>query len=84
MSYEYSAESKSLDLPNPYRIENVFRAITAGAEITVGLALLILSRHQLFSEHHYQGVAVLLPVAACRGRHQACTGRSPQVAKSNH
>jgi hypothetical protein len=60
MSYEYSAESKSLDLPNPYRIENVFRAITAGAEITVGLALLILSRHQLFSEHHYQGVAVLL------------------------
>lgn len=60
MSYEYSAESKSLDLPNPYRIENVFRAITAGAEIAVGLTLLVFSRHQLFSEHHQQGLAVLL------------------------
>lgn len=60
MSYEYSAESKSLDLPNPYRIENVFRMITAGVEILVGLALLIFSRHQLFSEHHKQGLVVLL------------------------
>lgn len=60
MSYEYSAESKSLDLPNPYRIENVFRAITSGAEILVGLVLLILSRHQIFGEHHHQGLAVLV------------------------
>lgn len=60
MSYEYSAESRRLDLPNPFRIENVFRIVTAAIEIIAGVGLLVVSRRQIFAAHHGDGSVPLL------------------------
>lgn len=44
MSYEYSSNSKRLDLPNPFRIENYFYLFAATILIVGAMALLMMSR----------------------------------------
>ncbi|NOT18142.1 MAG: zinc ribbon domain-containing protein [Sulfuriferula sp.] len=50
MSYEYSSESRSLDLPNPFKIENYFYFGAGGILFIAAISLLLLSRHGL-SDH---------------------------------
>lgn len=45
MSYEFNAESKKLDVPNPYRVENYFLFISAGILILGGITLLLQGRN---------------------------------------
>jgi hypothetical protein len=47
MSYEYSSESRRLDFPNPYKVENYFLFIAAAILSCGGITLLILSRGSL-------------------------------------
>jgi hypothetical protein len=49
MSYEYSSESKRLDLPNPFKIENYFLILTAFILIASAIWLLIIGRGAIAS-----------------------------------
>jgi hypothetical protein len=49
MSYEYSSESRRLDFPNPFRVENLFRFAAGAVLLLGGLALLLISRGNLKS-----------------------------------
>ena len=44
MSYEFSSESKRLDLPNPFKIENYFLIFTSAIMVGVAIWLLMLGR----------------------------------------
>ena len=44
MSYEFSSESKRLDLPNPFKIENYFLILTSAIMVGVAIWLLMLGR----------------------------------------
>lgn len=60
MSYEYSSESRSLDFPNPFKVENLFR-LTGGAMLLAGgLLLLLTSRGNLASSLSLWSAAPLL------------------------
>ena len=50
MTYEYSSESKRLEFPNPYRVENQFYFLAAPILCVGGVGLLLVSRGQL-SQH---------------------------------
>lgn len=50
MSYEYSSESKRLDFPNPFKVENYFFLASAAILVLGAVALLLLSRKNL-AEH---------------------------------
>ena len=43
MSYEYSSESRSLDFPNPFKVENLFRFVGGLILLAGGFALLLVS-----------------------------------------
>jgi len=47
MSYDYSSESRRLELPNPYRVQNLFLFISAAALIAGGVLALLLARGTL-------------------------------------
>ncbi len=47
MSYEYSSESKRLDFPNPFKVENYFYLVSAAILIVGAMMLLMLSRNNL-------------------------------------
>lgn len=59
MAYEYSSESRRLDLANPFRVENTFLFTSGGLLGATGLFLLILSRDALAA---HQGVWSLAPL----------------------
>lgn len=64
MSYEYSSESRRLDLPNPFSVENLFGFAIAGVTLLGALATLLMSRSHL-SFHH--GLWALAPFAVGLG-----------------
>ena len=47
MSYEYSSESRSLDFPNPFKVENLFRFAGGLILLVGGFLLLMVSRGNL-------------------------------------
>ena len=47
MAYDYSSESQRLELPNPYRIENLFRFVTAAFYLVCGVLTLLVARTNL-------------------------------------
>ncbi|WP_085317075.1 zinc-ribbon domain-containing protein [Derxia lacustris] len=47
MSYDYSSESRRLELPNPYRVQNLFLFLGAAALIGGGVLALLLARDVL-------------------------------------
>jgi hypothetical protein len=59
MSYEFNSESKKLDVPNPYRVENYFRFIAAGLLFVGSGTLLFLGREGI-AEH--VTVGTILPI----------------------
>lgn len=62
MSYEYSSESRRLDFPNPFRIENVFWLIGAALLLAGALTLLFMSRAQLAVHAGLWGLQLALGV----------------------
>ena len=52
MSYEYSSTSQNFDLPNPYRVQNLFVGITAAAALLIGFILLVILRPRLAEGLH--------------------------------
>lgn len=49
MSYEYNSESKRLDLPNPFKIENYFYLMAAAIMFLSAIGLLLISRSAIAS-----------------------------------
>ncbi len=49
MSYEYSSESRSLDFPNPFKVENLFRFAGGLILLAGGFILLLVSRGNIAS-----------------------------------
>ena len=47
MAYDYSAESQRLELPNPYRIENLFQFIASAFYLACGVLTLLVARTNL-------------------------------------
>lgn len=60
MSYEYSSESRSLDFPNPFKVENLFRFAGGAVLLAGGLLLLMTSRGNLASSLSLWSAAPLL------------------------
>lgn len=60
MSYEYNAESRQLDFPNPYYAENWFLAAASAILVLGGISLLLLSRGAIAAGHGLHGVLPLL------------------------
>lgn len=49
MTYEYRSGSQTLELPNPYLVENRIRFVTGGLWLLAGIALLFVTRQRLLS-----------------------------------
>jgi hypothetical protein len=64
MSYDYSSESRQLELPNPYRVQNAIMAWGAGLLILAGLVCLWWGREAWAQAHALSGA---VPVAAALG-----------------
>ena len=60
MSYEYSSESRSLDFPNPFKVDNLFRFSGGAVLLAGGLLLLMTSRGKLASAPSLWSAAPLL------------------------
>ncbi len=60
MAYDYSSENKRLELPNPYRIENLFLFGCAAVTLLGGLTGLLWARAAIASHSTRLGVAPLL------------------------
>jgi len=60
MSYEYSSESRRLDIPNPFRVENYFYLAAATILILAAIVLLLLSRAGLSAHVTAWSLAPLL------------------------
>jgi len=60
MSYEFSDRSQALNLPNPYRIENLFLYIAAAALILAGLIVLFQVRGHLQAGIDARGAVALV------------------------
>lgn len=63
MSYEFSDRSQKLNLPNPYRIENLFLYIAGGVLLLIGLIILFSVRSHLQNNQLNIGVVGALIVA---------------------
>jgi len=60
MAYDYSSENKRLELPNPYRVENLFLFACAAITLLGGLTGLLWARAAIQSHAMHLGVAPLL------------------------
>lgn len=60
MSYEYSSESRRLDLPNPFKVENYFYLAAAGILLLAAISLLLLSRNALAAHLSFWSLLPLL------------------------
>ncbi|MBC7415307.1 MAG: zinc ribbon domain-containing protein [Herminiimonas sp.] len=60
MSYEYSSESRSLDFPNPFKVENLFRFVGGLILLAGGFLLLMVSRGNLAGSLSLWSAAPLL------------------------
>lgn len=52
MAYEYRSGSQTLELPNPYTIENRIRFVIGGVFSMAGIILLFVARHELLGQAH--------------------------------
>lgn len=59
MSYDYNSQDSRFDLPNPYKIENIFTFCASAALILGGIALLFIARGSLSSG----SLVAMLPLA---------------------
>lgn len=59
MSYEYNADSRQLDFPNPFHTENWFLAAASTVLLAGGVTMLLLGRGAIASGHGLHG---MLPV----------------------
>ena len=63
MSYEFNPESQTLELPNPYKVENLALLTSAAATIVCGLIVIILVKDRLIHElNAATGVATVIGV----------------------
>ncbi|WP_266183991.1 zinc ribbon domain-containing protein [Dyella humicola] len=60
MSYEYSGESKRMDFPNPFYVENWFLLAATASLILGSLVLLLLSRGNMAGGHGVQSALPLI------------------------
>lgn len=60
MSYEYSSESRSLDFPNPFKVENLFRFAGGAILAAGGMLLLLVSRGNLAGAASMWSIAPLI------------------------
>src|SRR4051812_5677625 len=60
MAYDYSSENKRLELPNPYRVENLFLFACAAITLVGGLTGLVWAREAIQAHTTRLGVAPLL------------------------
>jgi hypothetical protein len=60
MAYDYSSDNKRLELPNPYRIENLFLFVCAGVTLAGGITGLAWAREAIQAHTTRLGVAPLL------------------------
>lgn len=60
MTYEYRSGSQTLELPNPYTVENRIRFAIGGLFVTAGIVLLFIVRHDLLAHAHYFWLLPLL------------------------
>lgn len=60
MAYDYSSESKTLELPNPYVIENRLMFVCSAALIAAGVVSLIWTREALMTNTFSASIAPLL------------------------
>lgn len=60
MAYDYSSENKRLELPNPYRVENLFLFVCAAASIVGGVVALLWARSAFQAESIRLGAAPLV------------------------
>ena len=60
MSYEYSSESRRLDVPNPFKVENIFYMAASTILILSAIALLLMSRAGLTTHATFWSLAPLL------------------------
>ncbi|MET0383140.1 MAG: zinc ribbon domain-containing protein [Burkholderiaceae bacterium] len=60
MAYDYSSDNKRLELPNPYRVENLLLFACAAVALAGGLTGLIWAREALRSHSIRLGIAPLL------------------------
>lgn len=60
MTYEYNADSRQLDFPNPFYAENWFLAAACVLLVGGGIALLLLSRGAIAGGHGLHGALPLL------------------------
>jgi len=67
MAYDYSSENKRLELPNPYRVENLFLFACASVLIVAGLVALLWARAALQESSLRFGAAPLLVGIAMLG-----------------
>lgn len=59
MSYEYNAESKRMDFPNPFYVENWFLLVNTVVLLLGGVSLMLFSRSGIASGH---GLRSMLPL----------------------
>lgn len=67
MAYEYRSGSQSLELPNPYAVENTIRFVLGGVLIVIAIWLLFVARRQLAGELSLDSLASLIPIAGAVG-----------------
>lgn len=60
MAYDYSSENRRLELPNPYRVENLFLFACAAILLLAGVAALAWARSAIEAHSVRMGVAPLL------------------------
>jgi hypothetical protein len=74
MSYDYSSDSKLLELPNPYRLQNLWLALCGTALTLAGLLSLWWARDALQGQSLRLGIAPLLAGLALLTAGLGCAG----------
>ena len=60
MAYDYSSESQRLELPNPYRIQNLFQFLVSAFYLVCGILALLVARTNLDGKN----IKFIVPLAA--------------------
>lgn len=67
MAYEYRSGSQSLELPNPYAVENRLRFALGGVLVLVAVGLLFVARKQLTGGISMESLGSLIPIIGAVG-----------------
>ena len=63
MSYEFNPDSQNLELPNPYKIENLVLSVSAGVSFLSGVIALFMVKDRLI--HDFSGGVGIAALIAC-------------------